>query len=385
MPRVVFLLVACVTALCWAESKSKLSGPAVSVMRVPEGGIQPQVVEKDGVIHLLYFTGFAAGGDLNYVRSRDYGRTFSRPLRVNSQPGSAMATGNIRGGQIALAKGQVHVAWIGSSTAQPRGAKNSGPVLYTRLNDTGTAFEAERGVSQLSWGADGATLAADGANDVFVFWHAQPPGGKDENDRRLWMAKSTDGGNTFAAETPIFGDGKGVCGCCGPRAMAGPDGSLYVLVRSATEIVHRDIWLLTSSDRGSSFHGSDISKWEIGACVMSSEALVSSPHGVFAGWESEKQVYFGRVPAGGNKVEAPAGAPGTGNNRKYPALATNARGETLLVWTEDMAWKKGGSAAWQAYGADLQPDGAAGKAEGVPAWGLVAAFARPDGSFTVMF
>jgi hypothetical protein len=63
----------------------------------------------------------------------------------------------------------------------------------------------------------------------------------------------------------------------------------------------------------------------------------------------------------------------------------NARGETLLVWTEDMSWKKGGSAAWQAYDADLRPEGVAGKAEGVPAWGLVAAFARPDGSFAVMF
>jgi len=118
---------------------------------------------------------------------------------------------------------------------------------------------------------------------------------------------------------------------------------------------------------------------------MSSEALLSSARGVLAGWESEKQVYFGRVPAGANTVQTPVAAPGTGHNRKYPSLAVNARGETLFVWTEDMAWKKGGSAAWQAYDGDLRPESAAGKTEGVPAWGLVAAFARPDGSFAVMF
>jgi hypothetical protein len=375
-----------IAALLFAVGKPMQNAPSVSVLRVPEGGVQPQAEVLDGVVHLIYFTGDATAGDLSYMRSRDYGRTFSSPIRVNRQPGSAMATGNIRGGQIALGpNGQVYVAWIGSRTAQPRAASDSAPVLYARLNHAGTAFEPERMVNHLSWGADGATLAADGSNNVYVFWHAQPPGGKDERNRRLWMAKSVDAGRTFAVETPIFGDGNGVCGCCGSRALAGPNGSLYVLVRSATKIVHRDIWLLTSSDRGSSFQGSDISEWEIGACVMSSEALLSSPRGILAGWESEKQVYFGRVSAGMNHVETQVDAPGSGNNRKYPALASNARGETLFVWTEDMAWKKGGSARWQAYDANLRPVGPEGRADGVPAWGLVSAFARPDDSFAVMF
>ncbi len=386
MLRFLILAATVISALSLAASKPKQDAPAVTVLRVPEGGLQPQVEVKDGIVHLLYFTGDAAGGDLSYVRSRDYGRTFSKPFRVNSQPGSVMATGNIRGGQIALGpNGQVHVAWIGSRSALPRGPSDSAPVLYTSLNDAGTAFGPERSVSRLSWGADGATLAADSSNNVYVFWHAQPPGGKDESSRRLWMAKSADGGRNFAGETPVFGDGHGVCGCCGSRALAGPDGALYVLVRSATQMVHRDIWLLNSSDRGSSFQASNISKWEIGACVMSSEALLSSAQGVLAGWESEKQVYLGRVAAGGNTVGASVSAPATGPNRKYPALAVNRRGEILLAWTENMAWKKGGSAAWQVYDGDLRPQGVTGKAEGVPAWGLVAAFAGPDGSFTVMF
>ena len=64
---------------------------------------------------------------------------------------------------------------------------------------------------------------------------------------------------------------------------------------------------------------------------MSSGALISSPHGVLAGWESERQVYFGRVLEGTNKVYSSVVAPGSGHNRKYPALALNARDETLLV------------------------------------------------------
>src|SRR5688572_15974033 len=68
--------------------------PSVDVQRVPHGGIQPEVATgRDGVIHLVYFTGTPAAGDLLYVSSADGGRTFSGPLRVNSQPGSAIATG----------------------------------------------------------------------------------------------------------------------------------------------------------------------------------------------------------------------------------------------------------------------------------------------------
>jgi len=386
MPRLLILAAVLIAAVSWAGTEVKPFAPTVATLRVPEDGIQPQVIEKDGVVHLLYFTGDAAGGDLHYVRSRDYGRTFSKPIRVNSQPGSAMATGNIRGGQLALgANGQVHVAWIGSGSAQPRGASNSAPVLYTRLNSARTEFAPERSLGQSSWGADGGTVAADSNNNVYVFWHAQPPGGKGEDTRRLWMAKSSDGGVNFAGETAINDVSTGVCGCCGSRALASADGSLYVLFRSASQMVNRDIWLLSSRDRGASFHGTDVSHWNVGVCVMSSAALLPVRDGILAAWESEKQVYFGRVPSGSGTVQASTGAPGTGNNRKYPVLATNGRGETLFAWTEYMAWNKGGSVAWQAYGRDLKPQGSPGNGDGVPKWSLVAAFARPDNSFVVVY
>jgi len=380
--RFLVLSTLALAAIC-GGSAARIATPPVGLIRVPNAGIQPQVVEQDGIVHLLYFTGDPGGGDLNYVRSLDYGRSFSKPIRVNSQPGSAIATGNVRGGQLALgANGRVHVAWIGSATALPRGASNSAPVLYARLNDAGTAFEPQQTVSQLSWGADGGTLAADSMNNVYVFWHAQPQGGKGENTRRVWLARSSDGGRSFAKETTVNDEATGVCGCCGMRAFAGADGTLRVLFRSATETVHRDMYLLTSKDRGRTFDGQKVSEWNIGACVMSTEAFAQAPNGTLAAWETEKQVYFGRVTAG---VPSAIGAPGAGENRKYPALAVNSRGETLFTWTENMAWKKGGTLAWQLYDRDMKPQGSVGRADGVPAWSLIASFAKPDGSFAVIY
>ena len=348
---------------------------AVTTIRVPDGGIQPQIVERDGIVHLLYYKGDTSKGDLFYVKSKDYGETFSKPIPVNHIEGSAIAAGNIRGAQLAIGRnGRVHVAWNGTTVPFPKT-----PMYYTRLNDNGTAFEPERNVIANAYGLDGGgTLAADDQGNVYVFWHAPMPGTQGEQNRRVWVAKSTDDGKTFDPEHMAFDKPIGACGCCGMKAYAF-EGTLYVLFRSADQVVNRDIWLLTSSDGGKTFKGSDVSHWNIGACVMSSESLVATAKGMLAAWETEKQVYFGRVLEHG--VDDIHAAPGTPKNRKYPVLAVNTKGDTLFAWTEGTAWKKGGPIEWQ-----LLPSGTTGKAEGdMPPFSLTAAFAKPNGDFVIVY
>lgn len=259
-------------------------------------------------------------------------------------------------------------------------------MLYARLNDAGSAFEPQRNVIQSAYGLDGGgAVAADALGDVYVLWHAPEPGKEGEGNRRVWMARSRDDGKTFEREKTAYDQPTGVCACCGLNAFADRSGTLYVLYRSATEMVHRDMYLLLSRDKGESFQGQDISKWNVGYCVMSSESFVESPTSVLAAWETEKQAYFGRIDPASGKISAPLLAPGSGENRKYPAVAANAQGETLFVWTEGMGWKKGGRVAWQIYDKSGAPTAEHGTADGVPAWSLVAAFRRPDNSFTIVY
>ncbi len=66
--------------------------PQVKLLRVPNGGIQPQVaVDGMGTIHLIYFHGDPAHGDVFYVRGSKTEKRFSEPIGVNSTPGSAIA------------------------------------------------------------------------------------------------------------------------------------------------------------------------------------------------------------------------------------------------------------------------------------------------------
>jgi hypothetical protein len=117
--------------------------------------------------------------------------------------------------------------------------------------------------------------------------------------------------------------------------------------------------------------------------MMSSAAMCEAPSGALAAWETEEQVYFGRISP---QAQEPIEAPNKKDKRKHPAIAANAKGEVLLAWTERMTWNTGGALAWQLFDREGTPVvGSAGKIEGVPAWSLVAAVAQPDGQFLIIY
>lgn len=371
---------------------SKLeSKPDITIAHVPGGGLQPQaVMDSSGTLHLLYYTGDPGHGDLNYVRSSDGGATWSNPIRVNSVPGSAVAMGTIRGGQIALGRnGRVHVAWNGSSAAETRGPVNpesgqaGAPMLYSRMNDARTGFEPQRNLMTKTFGLDGGgTVAADARGNVYVAWHGKDPGAPaGEAGRQVWIAQSTDDGKTFAPEHPAWNTATGACGCCGMAMFADSKANVYALYRSATENVHRDMWLLASANQGRVFEGRKIHTWNINACPMSSMSFAESRGRVEGAWETGGEVYFETLS---DPSATPVSAPGQDKGRKHPRIAALPNGDTLLVWTEGTGWKKGGSLAWQLYDGKGEPIGEKHVTPGVPAWSFGAVAAKPGG-FVILY
>ena len=291
-------------------------------------------MDSAGILHLIYFSGAPAGGDLYYVRSRDYGATFSTPVRVNSQPGSAIATGTIRGGQLALGRGgRVHVVWNGSDTARPRGAINpdngkpGAPFLYARSSPDGHRFERQRNLSGGVYSVDGGgTVAADDNGHVYAVWHGnRETEGRGEDHRAVWIARSADDGASFAPEGLAWPAQTGACGCCQARALAtGPRG-LTILYRSATNLTHRDIYVLTSRDGGASFAGSIVQPWEINACPMTSLSLATAGSRIVAAWETAGQVFLGSVDADAGRMRGIVPAPGP-VSRPQASTARGLRG-----------------------------------------------------------
>ena len=360
----------------------------VTVIRTPQGGIQPQVaVDSKGALHLIYLKGDPGTGDIYYARKTPGEAEFSKPIRVNSEPGSAIAIGSVRGPQLAIGRnGRVHVAWIG---AHPQGPKRAAPMLYTRLNNTKAAFEPERNVMQFATGLDGgASVAADNFGNVYVVWHANPQN-NGEAHRRVWVARSSDDGKTFARETPadplMERKPTGACGCCGMRALTDEQGTLYILYRAATDEIHRDMILLVSQDNGGHFVAERVAKWELNACPMSTDFISRTRLNTLIAWETAGQVSYARVAPGSNKISEAVAAPGPGGDRKHPVVVSNPRGETLLAWTDGTGWQRGGSVAWQVFDKGGRPLSQKGNAPALPVWDVVAAFAGTDGKFTILY
>ena len=368
---------------------SRAAPAEIALIRTPDRGIQPQAaVGPDGVIHLIYFKGKPLGGDLFYARLEPGQKEFSSAIQVNRQAGSAIATGTVRGAQLALGrKGRVHVAWMGGEGASrvSVAAKEVTPMLYTRLNDSGTAFEPERNLITWAAGLDGGgSIAADLAGNVYVAWHASPPqNARGEAGRAVFVARSTDEGRTFERERLASPKPTGACGCCGMRAFADSKGAVYLLYRAANE-TSRDMTLLISRDRAASFEIEPVNQWATKACPMSTCAMAEGISGVIVATETEGQVCFSRVERDTLKLSQPAFAQAADKCR-HPVVAANSEGGILLAWTEGTGWEKGGGLAWQVFGNGGKPTSEHGRTDGVPVWGSPAVVARSDGGFMIFY
>jgi hypothetical protein len=354
----------------------------VDIVATPNGGIQPQaLVDSAGTIHLLYFKGEPGGGDLFYVRREAAEAEFSAPLRVTSDEGTAVATGSVRGGQIALGRnGWIHVAWNGSTAVERDGVKQT-PMWYARLPPGGSAFEPQRPLGKQTRHLDGGgSVAADRNGRVHVVWHAA--GLEDgEPQRRIYVATSTDDGGRFAPEKAFTMEG-GACGCCGLETLVDSKARLQILYRAAGAMIHRDAMWMTIGSQGAPAPVR-LQSWELPACPMTTFAMAVAPDGIVAAWETQQQIYSAVLKPDSGEVSTITPVEGSAI-RKHPSVAINAAGDRLIAWTEGTAWARAGTVAWELRDRSGVTLAAKANAGTVPVWGLVSALVRKDGSFLIL-
>jgi hypothetical protein len=271
----------------------------------------------------------------------------------------------------------VHVAWNG--VVEQKGAAS--PMLYTRLDPASKTFGPPRDVIGKHYGLDGGgAVAADGAGNVYVVWHAPGDGGEGEENRRVWVACSRDDGATFAEEIAASEPGTGVCPCCGLCAYALDGGGLAIVYRCAKDHEHRDTTLLLRKDDKSPFTARKLDEWKVSACVMSTASLARGPKGLIAAWETQGKVRFSALDA------ADAHAPPDDEHRcKHPSLALDAAGELVIAWSNDLSWGSASKLSWARYAADGKPLESAFEVATLPPWSLSSVVALADGRFVVFY
>jgi hypothetical protein len=313
-----------------------LSANAVEVRvgPLPAGAVTPDAeVDANGVIHVAY----VRQNNAFYVRSEDEGRSFSRPIRINTEDDFVYA-GAFRGPDLAIGgDGRVHVVWYNAGYQQKRPKEQWG-VMYARLNNAQNSFEADRNLNHKP--SDNFSLAADAQGNVAVVWMAEG----------LYVTLSRDGGTSFANPLAMPAD---PCECCSSRALASNKGQLYIAYREKADNL-RDMHLLVQPLAGGEAYRSKTSQlaWPIDACPMTGNFLSFTRDGLLAGWETKGQIFFGHLDPDGNLKQA--GEVLAAAKGRYPvALAT---AEATLV-----AWKQDKRLEWQLFSQQNKPTGRVGR------------------------
>jgi hypothetical protein len=353
--------------------------PEVRVVYLPDEALVPDVMmDGAGVLHMVYGLGDHAW----YVRSADDGRTFSPPVKVNTEGKVTLKMGE-RGPKLALGRGgSIHVVWADQWSpgvkVYPR---------YSRSLDGGRTFEPPRALASLS-GIDGLTVAADGEGTVVAFFHQVSPAQQEiPQAHRLYLARSTDNGATFGPEErmKIQGMDDLACSMCMMRARITADANVCLALRVANDNI-RDFFLLRSPKQENAFTPLRVNEdyWELKTCPMCGPELTLDPTGwMLCAFMSRHRVYWSALDDG--RFTLHVATPANENDEIYPAAFGDGKGHVLLVWqVGPMAVGRTATVKWALYRKDGTFTGKQGTL-GVSTSGTKAtAFLGTDGAFYIV-
>ncbi|MBV9774362.1 MAG: exo-alpha-sialidase [Gemmatimonadetes bacterium] len=223
--------------------------------------------------------------DLRFARSLDGGRTWGPAGTVNDDAGGLPSSHTFH--DLAVAPdGTVYVSWIdGRARDQARAARTrSAPAARPAAPAPATGA----GMQHMHGGHDEAGL----------------PGSE------IRVARSVDGGRTFSASTVVDGD---ACPCCRTAMALGPDGSVYVTWRKVFPGSVRDVVVARSTDGGRSFAAPvrvHRDGWVFPGCPEAGPSVAVDGTGrVHVGWYTGKEGHPGLFYAvstdGGRSFGAP--------------------------------------------------------------------------------
>jgi len=379
-----------VAALSFASTQA---APDVTTVKLPYGGIRPQVaIDQKGVVHIVQADS-KVRGDLVYVKHEPGQNRFSKPVNVLREAKAMAASFNMTVGK----DGRVHVF----TRPNPRYSKMAMGaeaydamfkskarffvlryMLHSRLNDDGSAFEKEANIIGKTIGFEGAgaIVADQNSSTVYAFWPGQTEPGP-EMGRDMYMAVSKDEGKNWSAPRKLDIDIEGNCRCCPIQATMDAQGNLYVLYRNSVRTSpgswDKDTYLMASNDAGKTWSKRMVQKWEKCGCPGALYSMSSGADGVYMGFSTRGKSSFAKID---NKLKINA-APDSGKSSTRPMVATNKNGDVLFCWVEvqDVVWQvydRNGNTVNKAGG---RLNGAAAK------WSNAAVVATPGGDFMLYY
>lgn len=283
-------------------------GLSVAMIQGPEGVVfrQPQLA-RDGKRVLLTM---GAGNGVYFAASKDGGASFSAPVRI-SESGKLML-GRHRGPRIAATNGSIVVS-----------ANVDGDLLSWRSADGGATWSQAIRINDVPKAArEGLHAMAAGAGLVAAVWLDMRQQGM-----RLYGAVSQDGGATWSENRMVYESPDGhICECCHPSVKVGSKGDIVAMWRNWLG-GNRDMYLARSTDGGKTFAKAmkaGSGSWPLNACPMDGGDVA-------LGADGKSWTAFRRDTS--IILATPNGAETVLGKGKDPAMALGRKG-AVAAWTD---------------------------------------------------
>ena len=310
----------------------------------------PWVAASGSFVAVTWGAAANGKGDIFLAVSRDGGRTFTSPTRVNSVEGNARISGEIAPRVALMARSGVAdplitVTW---------NAKDATTHIRTaRSRDGGRTFvdeislQAKGAIGERGWPAS----ALDSRGTLHTIWldhramaaakaATDPAQHKGEHDGVAMAQRS---GLYYAAdgmpERELF---KGVCYCCKTALATGPKGEIYAAWRHVFAGNMRDMGFTMSRDGGKTF--SPLMRvnqdgWSIQGCPDDGPAMAvdakGTVHLVWPTVDNEQGVIFYATSQNGARFTTPVRLPTLGGPKpSHPQIAISGDGRAFVAWDE---------------------------------------------------
>ncbi len=348
--------------------------------------LQPRAaVDAAGALHMVEFHGPRESGELLYRRSTDAGRTYGRPLAVTRGADLASATRASTCAQLAVGKrARAHVVWH-----RPASDARPAEVLYARLDDAQTAFEAPRAMSSARAGLEGGSaVAADDSGRVWIAWHAPSKPDASVKERALFVVESRDEGASFGPERVVLPSR--VSACANLQVITEPNGALGLIYRSHVDGKFKDREFF---ERGSGlfFKGPGVDaalsldEWPSRDCLATTYSSARSSRGWLVAFESQSGVCWTRIDPSVLEPQTYS-PPGSSKGRRHPAIAVNTKDQVLLAWIADGDSTDGDALEFCVFSSDGKPVGdTVHCGVGVSPQGVLSAVAFGDDRFGIVY
>jgi hypothetical protein len=287
-----------------------------------------------------------AYNDLYFARSTDGGKTFTKPLRINTRDGElwGFATSKPR---IAVSKtGTIHIFYHANRN-EASAEQQAVDARYTRSTDGGKTFATPRTLNATNLkGYDGpageahcfGTMGVAPNGDVHAYWIDTRHMKSDKDNGAVYGVVSRNDGKTFEPERAVFMNE--ACPCCQLGLTFSPDSKVYFSMRSVFADGTRNGTVALSTDGGKSFgQRTAVSdqRWNIAACPLKPTTLTTDAAGrVYAVWYAGEMqpagVYFARSDDGGKSFAQRQRMHADAKQSDHAQIVVGKDGRVVVVW-----------------------------------------------------